>query len=286
MPTVLLMLLSLGAGPQKAPPPQIEWVPTLDQAVEIARERNAVILLAFSVDGHRKAKIQRQGTFKNPLFIKRAREELICVIAHRGATRGEEHTPVEIRDPRTGAIGYKCPLYEGVTCEQHRSIYGQLTSRYRFKEPPATFLLSPEGDIILGTEGFPPQSFHALKKVDEAQSKLEGPTLGATAYRKVLRSFDKAEGKLVEARYLYAISGFQKILGKKRMTAALRLRAQEALNDINQIGLRLIEKGKKRHQEDPVEGIKQLKKVRKEFKGLEAEEQARALILELEGAEK
>lgn len=282
----ILMALLGGMGPQKAPPPKIQWVPTLDEALKVAKDRNAVVLLSFSIDGERRATVQRRATFGSPVFIKMARQEILCVIAHRGVKKGEEHKPEEMRDPRSGAVVYRCPLYEGVTCEQHRTIYGPLRGRYRFKEPPATFLLDPNGEVLIGAEGFPLQAFHALKKVKEAQSKLGGRSVTAGQYRKIQKEFDKAEAKLVEEKYYLAIADFKRLVKKKRLTEPIRARAVKALEDINEIGLQLLEKGRKLHENDPVKGMKLIKKVRHEFKGTEAGEKAKQVVRELEGGEK
>lgn len=286
MSAVVLLACALALAPQKAPPPKIQWVPTFEDALDQAKARNAIILLAFHRDGDRKALLQRRGTFENQLFVKKAIEELVCVMGHRGAAKGDEHEPEQVRDPRSGAVVFRCPLYQGITCEQHKSLYSRLHSRYKFKEPPATFLLDPNGEILIGTEGFSPVAFFALKKVKEAQSKLDGKTIGASSYRKILKAFDAAESKLVDEKYLYAIADYKKILKKKHLTPPLKARAEEALKEVVAIGLVLIDKAKLMQADDPEGAMKLLKKVRYEFKGTEAGDKAKELVAKIEEEKK
>lgn len=278
----LMIVLALGLAPQRAPPPKIQWKPDFEKALEEAQARNAVIFLTFQRDGDRKGRLQRRATFENQIFVKDAREYLICVVAHRGAAKGEEHTPEEIVNPRSGAVTYRCPLYEGIQCDQHRSLFSRLRGKYSFGDPPATFLLDPQGEILVGHEGFPTQAFHTRNKVKEAQKRLEGRSLTATQYRKILKKLDKADEKIAEERYYYALSDFRKILKMKSLTPPLRERAEKANADLLQIGIDLVKKAQKMHPEDPDGANKILKKVRYEFKGTEAGDRAKQVMEELE----
>jgi hypothetical protein len=69
----------------------------------------------------------------------------------------------------------------------------------------------------------------------------------------------------------------------KNITEPLKAKVAKALADINQIGLDMLEAGRKTHAEDPEKGLTALKKVRKEFKGLEAGEKAKEVLQEIEG---
>ncbi|MCZ6603063.1 MAG: hypothetical protein O6952_08655 [Planctomycetota bacterium] len=283
MRIVLMLLLGLGVLPQRAPLEKVQWYKNLDEALEVAKARNVIVFLSFQRDGDKKGKLQLRGTFSNHLFVKRAKEQFVCVIAHRGAVQGEEHQPDQVVDPRSGATVYKCPLYEGITCEHHRTIYRQIKAKYKFKEPPATFLLDPAGEVLVGPKGFPPAAIHAFKKIDEAQKKLEGKSISASRYRKILKSFNKADGQFADEKYMYAISAYRRLEKNRSFTPVLKAQATEALKEINGIGMQLIEKGMKVREEDAEGGLKLLKKVRYEFKGLEAGDKAKKIIDEIKG---
>jgi hypothetical protein len=115
---------------------------------------------------------------------------------------------------------------------------------------------------------------------------MEGKTLTYSRYRGIMKKMDEAEAQLAEDKYLYAIAGYQKVLKNKRLTDPLREKVTQALKDINDIGLAIIEKGKKVYPEDPESGMKLLKKVRYDFKGLDAADKAREAIAEIEEADK
>jgi hypothetical protein len=287
MRLILVVLACLCMAPQAAPPAQIEWYGNFDDALEAARLRNAMILLAFHQDNDRKCELQRRGSFVSAPFVKMAREELICVIAHLGAKKGEAHSPEQVQDPRTGALVTRCPVYKTITCTEHEALWRSLRSTYDFKEPPATFLLDPDGEILAGPTGIPPIGNLAIRKIKEIQKKeLEGKTLTYSRYRKIRKKMDDAEAQLSEDKYLYAIAGYQKVLKDKRLTDPLREKVSKALTDINGIGLALIEKGKQVYPEDPEKGMKLLKTVRYDFKGLEAADKAREAIAAIEEAGK
>ena len=283
MTSQLLLILALLAPAQSSKAPPIRWYANWDEAKAQAKLRNAVIFLTFQEDGSRKGRLQLMSTFQNPPFAKLADEDLIMVIAHRGAEKGEEHEPEAVQDPRTGATVYQCPLYGDVKCAEHEALERQLSSEYPHKEKPATFLLDPEGKVLVDDTGFSPRGDIAIKKVKEAQSKLEGSTLGMRDFRKIQMGMDKAEGLLVDEKFKLAIAAFQKVAKSKRITEPLKAKVDAALDDVNQIGLQMIEEGKKVHADDPAEGMKILKTVLHEFKELDAGARAKEAIAEIEG---
>ena len=278
---LLLSTLTLISPAQAKQPLPLPWLTNFEKAKEQARLRNVPIFLTFQAEGTKKGRLQEMGTFKNANFTRRAIEEVIFLVAHRGAEKGEPHVAEPQQDPRTGATVYV--VYGAVSCEEHEALERELSGAYPHSSKPATFLLAPDGTVLVDYKGFGERGDMALKKIAEAQKKLEGPSLRLREYRKILKKLDKAESLRVDEKWSLAIANFEKIGRDRKLTAALREKVDEALADINRIGLGLLEEAKKLHADNPSEGMAALKKVRGDFKGLEASDQARAAIAELEG---
>jgi formylglycine-generating enzyme required for sulfatase activity len=125
--------------PPTKPPeePVLRLVPKFDIAVQLARSRRVPIFMALLYDTCGQCDRTREQVFKDPRFVAYANEHLVVVIGHApGDAQLDPHPPRE-----EGS----CPLYPGLTCDQHEILYARgLEVVGGFQVSPGCFLLHPD----------------------------------------------------------------------------------------------------------------------------------------------
>jgi hypothetical protein len=152
-------------------------------------------------------------------FIAWANENVVIVVGHDGATGDkEQHKPVETTDPKTKEKREICPLYDGLTCDEHKAIrrdasspkdgFGKIDVPGGF---PNTWMVGPDGVV----ERIDPKDQQVAKNVQDAlvafQKKYEGkplPWKKYDAHRKSIADGDKA---LEEGKWKAALAAYAKV---------------------------------------------------------------------------
>lgn len=131
--------------PRKPPVPGVLRLATkFDDAVKEARARRVPVFLALLYDTCGQCDRTREQVFKDPRFVAYANEHLVVVIGHApGDAQLDPHPPRE---------DGSCPLYPGLTCDQHEILYARgLEVVSGFQSSPGCFLLHPD-KIAKGAE--------------------------------------------------------------------------------------------------------------------------------------
>ena len=124
--------------PRKPPAKAVLRVATkFDDAVKEARARRVPILLTLLYDTCGQCDRTREQVLKDARFVAYANEHLVVVIGHApGDAQLDPHPPHE--DGR-------CPLYPGLTCDQHEILYARgLEVVGAFRSSPGLYLLHPD----------------------------------------------------------------------------------------------------------------------------------------------
>jgi hypothetical protein len=170
----------------------------------------------------------------NEDFVKFANESIICVVGHN-----DPNHPTETEDEK-GKKTPGCPLYPGLTCEEHRAINQQVsnppTGCPKIELPngvPNSWLVAPDGTV----EQIPSadqQSAGKVQELAEALQKKAGKSIGWKDYSKISEAFEAGAKAIEESDFKAALSAYAQIDKKAaKMPASVgeRLTKQvEALN--------------------------------------------------------
>ncbi len=115
-------------------PPVLRLATDFDAAVEEARRRRVPIFLSLLYDTCGQCDRTREQLYRDPRFIAYCNENLVVVIGHAPGDAIDDRHPA-------GADG-ACPLYPGLTCDQHMKLFA------RGLEVVKTFVVSP-GNFVL-----------------------------------------------------------------------------------------------------------------------------------------
>jgi sulfatase modifying factor 1 len=117
-----------------APAATLKLAPDFDAAVEEAKRRNVPIFLSLLYDTCGQCDRTRAELFHDPRFVAYCNENLVVIVGHQPGDA--------IDDPHPCGEGGACPLYPGLTCEQHDTLFA------RGIEVVKTFVVSP-GNFVL-----------------------------------------------------------------------------------------------------------------------------------------
>ena len=224
----------------------------------------------------------RAVVLENPKFVSAFSEWAVCVVAHVSG-RGKGHQPVEVYDRKTKQKVKRCPHYPTISCEDHTRVYQDTRGKFQFRYVPSSFICNAKGEIIISNDGLKSVKIDDyINKLREAQKRM-GPGLPASKYRKVRQDLEKAEKYAQSEKFRKAISIYKKLQGSKKYPETLRNRMEKKLEELNERGLKLVEEAREKASSDPKEAKKLLKKVKKEFRGLEAYEKAKEALKEMGG---
>jgi hypothetical protein len=152
-------------------------------------------------------------------FIAWANENVVIVLGHDGAVGDkEQHKPVEVTDPKTKEKKEICPLYDGLTCEEHKAIRRDAASPKdglgKIDIPsgfPNTWMVGPDGTV----EKIDPKDQQVAKNVEDAlvafQKKFEGKPLPWKKYDAHRKSISEGDKALEEGKWKAALAAYAKV---------------------------------------------------------------------------
>ncbi len=98
-------------APKPEARPRLTLATSFDSAVKEARERHVPIFLAQLVDTCGQCDRVRAQVFRDPRFVEYANQHLVVIVGH--------HPGDAQLDPHPEGPDGACPLYPGLTCDQH-----------------------------------------------------------------------------------------------------------------------------------------------------------------------
>jgi hypothetical protein len=163
--------------------------------------------------------VQHRSVLENEDFITWANENIVTVVGHDGATgENKPHESVEFKDPKTKETSQVCPLYEGLTCEEHKAIrreasapkddFGKIDVPSGF---PNTWMVGPDG-VVERVEGKDQSTAGKLEELlTEFQKKYEGKPLTLKKYEAYRKSFTDGDAALEAGKWRVALAAYAKI---------------------------------------------------------------------------
>lgn len=135
-----------------AAPPVLKLATDIDAAVAEAKRRRVPVFLSLLFDTCGQCDRTRAELFRDPRFVAYCNENLVAVVGHAPGDAQDDPHP-----PRADGA---CPLYPGLTCEQHVELYSRgLQVVGSFMVSPGNFVLHPDrmrkgaaADVILVRE--------------------------------------------------------------------------------------------------------------------------------------
>jgi hypothetical protein len=180
---------------------------------------------------------------ENDDFVTWANENIVTVVGHDGATgENKQHDPVEVKDPKTKEVTKVCPLYEGLTCEEHRDIrreaanpkdgFGKIDVPSGF---PNSWMVGPDGVV----ERIDPKDQQTAGKIEELLQEFQKkydvkplPMKKYDAYRKAIADGDKA---VEDGKWRAALSAYAKVdADAKKLPAGLAERLKGRIDAANE----------------------------------------------------
>lgn len=272
----LIVLASMVAGPGEG---QIRWARSWKVALREAKTRNVPLFLSCLKDGCSVSQGRLATELRDPTLVAYLNEMAVPLAAHTADT-GLSHEPEEHQDPRTGETSFRCPIYKTITCTEHNYIYSRAQDLFDLKEIPRCFVLGPEGKPVEGSGevkgGKAPQIVIALRRV---QKKL-GKPLRRSAFSRGQERLKTGRAAIGAEEFPRAIRTLQALAGDRKAPKMQREEARVVLSEINEIGLLRLAKAKETLEEDREAGLKLLRKLKSQFKGLDAAKAARGALVD------
>ncbi|MDA1196295.1 MAG: hypothetical protein O2894_14090 [Planctomycetota bacterium] len=148
---------------------------------------------------------------ENKGFVEWANENLVVVVGHN-----EENHATEYEDDK-GKKQPGCPLYHGLTCEQHRAIPSEcmnpgegLPKVQSGNMMPNSWLVTPSGEVS-AIESADQQSAGKIEDLVTEMQKAAGKVLSHKAYTKYLESFEASDTALREGNLKDALKELMKV---------------------------------------------------------------------------
>ena len=119
-----------------APAPVLKLATDFDAAVEEAKRRNVPVFMSLLFDTCGQCDRTRAQLFRDPRFIAYCNENLVVIVGHQPGDA--------IDDPHPANKDGTCPLYPGLTCKQHETLFAQGVAVVKtFVVSPGNFVLNP-----------------------------------------------------------------------------------------------------------------------------------------------
>ncbi len=171
---------------------------------------------------------------ENKKFVEWANENIVVVIGHT-----QTDHPTEVEDAK-GKKVTGCPLYKGMTCEQHRAIPGQcgnpgegMPEVKSTNMMPNSWLVSPSGEVTK-IEGADQQSGGKIEELVAEIQKAAGKHLSYKKYSKYLGSFEASDAALRGDKLKDAIKELAKVeKDAKKLPEGMKAEVTKRFDAIN-----------------------------------------------------
>ena len=148
---------------------------------------------------------------ENKNFVEWANENVVVVVGH-----SETEHPTEVEDEK-GTKTPGCPLYKGLTCEQHRAIVGEcrnpgegLPKLESTNLMPNSWFVTPDGTVTQ-VEAEAQQVAGKIEELVAEMQKTAGKSLPYKKYEKYLEAFQATDAAITDGKLKDAIKALQKV---------------------------------------------------------------------------
>lgn len=180
---------------------------------------------------------------ENEDFVTWANENVVTVVGHDGATgENKQHEPVEEKDAKTKEVRQVCPLYEGLTCEEHRNIRREASNPKddfgKIEIPsgyPNSWMIGPDG-VVERIEGKDQQTAGKLEELlTEFQKKYEGKPLAMKKYEAYRKAFAAGDEAIEAGKWRAALAAYAKVdADAKKLPAGMADRVKAKIDAANE----------------------------------------------------
>ncbi len=269
----------LGVGrPAARPAPEIPWAKTWKAAVREATTRQVPILVFFLKDGQAESDAVREETLTDGRLVSYLDEVAVAVVAHTGDDLFV-HNPDPIEDA-TGATIYRCPYYKTIECLHHIVLHSKVIQLLGANRYPSAYLLGSDGKPLQGEGRVDPMDPGGLvATLAQAQKKI-GKPMRRSVYARAERLVTAGRIAFEAGKTKKAIQTLQAVEKDKKSPEPFRKEATDLLNEINQAGMSALREASRQLEQDREAGKKALRRIRAEYRGLEAGEKAKQSLID------
>lgn len=198
---------------------------------------------------------------ENKKFVDWANENVIVVVGHT-----QEDHPTEYEDAK-GKMQPGCPLYRGMSCEEHRAIPGECMSPPEGMPAvkstnmmPNSWLVAPDGTVTQ-IEGADQQSAGKIEELVMDRQKEAGKHLTWKKYSKYLESLEAFDAALGKDELKDAIKALKKVeKDTKKLPEGMQAEVDKRVEAINAKAVEALEAIKA--DEDTAAAIKAANKLK------------------------
>ena len=186
---------------------------------------------------------QHQLVLDNEDFATWTNENCLCVVGHDGAVgKQDDHKPAEEVDPKTKEKRTICPLYHGLTCDEHKAVKSDAGSgkdglpKIDFPNGvPNTWMIGPDGVVKQMDQkaaASPKTAIEALTAYQAGYKDKPVPSKKYEIYKKLFADADKA---LEGAKWKDALSAYLKVdADGKKLSSGLVDKLKTSLTALNE----------------------------------------------------
>lgn len=201
---------------------------------------------------------------ENKKFVEWANENIVVVVGHT-----EDKHPTEYEDDKGKKVP-GCPVYRGLTCEQHRAITGEcrnppddLPKIEVGNGMPNSWLVAPDGTVV----ALEPADQQVASKIEDKVAELQkaaGKHLTWKKYGKYLDAFETGDAAVREGELKAAIKAYQKVeKDAKKLPAGMTAEVDKRLEALNAKAVEALE-AIKTGDEEVVKRLKAANKLKNE----------------------
>jgi len=207
----------------------------------------------------------------NEEWVTWANENVVLVVGHDGATgENKEHESTKVTDPKTKEEKEVCPLYTGLTCEEHKKIRAEVSSPKdgfgKIDVPggfPNSWMIGPDGVV----EKIENKDAAIPKNLEDAliafQKKYDAKPIPTKSFEKLKKSLADGDAAAEAGKWKDALAAYLKVdsdgLAKKQAHLVEKVKAKvAAVNEKAAAKLAEIKDG----SDAPADKVKALKALR------------------------
>lgn len=179
----------------------------------------------------------------NEDFAAWSNENCLCVVGHNGAVGGkEDHKPAEEADPKTKEKHAICPLYHGLTCEEHQQVkadagnpkdgYGKIDFP---NGVPNTWMVGPDGVVKQMDQKASMSPKAAIEALTAFQAGYKDKPVASKKYELYKKSFADADKALEGSKFKDALAAYVKVdADAKKLSPGLVERVKKSVDALNE----------------------------------------------------
>jgi hypothetical protein len=171
---------------------------------------------------------------ENDEFVEWANENVVVVVGHT-----DENHPTETEDEKGKKVP-GCPVYPGLTCEQHRAMTGECLNPAQGLPKiavgngmPNSWLVAPDGTVE-AIESADQQVASKIQELIEAIQKKAGKVVPWKKYEKIQQAFEEGDKAVEAADWKAALAAYGRVAkDAAKMPATITERLDKRVEALN-----------------------------------------------------